>query len=114
MTATPPADGAPRRRLRDSLRSDAIACGGIVGAAGVPLGYVVLMAIGVTVSDALLLVCLAAPTVLLLLVSLIRRARAWALQAAVASALASIALVAVIFGGIWLIANMISDPRPPQ
>jgi hypothetical protein len=110
MLPTPSAAGTPRRRLRDALRVDAIACGAVIGVAGVPLGYVVLMVARVTISDGLLLVCLAAPTLLLLLVSLIKPARAWAFQAAAASALASIALVAVIFGGIWLIATMLSDP----
>ena len=51
-----------------------------------------------------------APTAVLLLVCLVPRARAWALQAAVASALASVALVVFVFGGITLITAMLSDP----
>ena len=67
-------------------------------------------ALGVIISDTGLIVCLVAPTAVLLLVCLIPRARAWALQAAVASALASVALVVFVFGGIALITAMLSDP----
>lgn len=95
----------PRR-----LRAGAIAVGAIVGVAGVPLCYLLLQLLGVIVSDTGLIVCLVAPTAVLLLVCLVPRARAWALQAAVASALASVALVVFVFGGITLITAMLSDP----
>ncbi|KQP57099.1 hypothetical protein [Agreia sp. Leaf283] len=95
----------PRR-----LRAGAIAVGAIVGVAGVPLCYLILQLLGVIISDAGLIACLVAPTAVLLLVCLVPRARAWALQAAVASALASIALVVFVFGGITLITAMLSDP----
>ena len=102
---TLPAARAPRR-----LRTGAIAVGAVIGVAGVPLCYLVLQVLGVIVSDGGLIACLVAPTAVLLLVCLIPRARAWALQAALASALASVALVAFVFGGITLITAMLSDP----
>jgi len=102
------AGSAPRAPRR--LRAGAIAVGAIVGVAGVPLCYVVLRLFGVIVSDTGLIVCLVAPTAVLLLVCLIPRARGWALQAAVASALASIALVVFVLGGIAVISAMLSDP----
>jgi hypothetical protein len=96
---------APRR-----LHAGAIAIGAIVGVAGVPLCYVLLRASGVIISDFGLIICVVAPTPVLLLACLIPRARAWALQAAVASALASIALVVFVAGGIALISGVLSDP----
>jgi hypothetical protein len=95
----------PRR-----LRSGAIAVGAIVGVAGVPLCYLLLRIFGVIISDAGLLVCLVAPTAVLVLVCVIPRARGWALQAAVTSALASIALVAFVAGSIALLSGILSDP----
>jgi hypothetical protein len=103
-----PPEPAARRPRR--LRAGAIAVGAIVGVAGVPLCYLILQLLGVIVSDTGLIVCLVAPTAVLLLVCLVPRARAWALQAAVASALASVALVVFVFGGITLITAMLSDP----
>ena len=106
-----PAALGPRglRRPR-RLRASAIAVGAIVGVAGVPLCYLILQLLGVIISDTGLIVCLVAPTAVLLLVCLVPRARAWALQAAVASALASVALVVFVFGGITLMTAMLSDP----
>lgn len=104
----PRASRGPRRPRR--LRSGAIAVGAIVGVAGVPLCYLILRAFGVIVSDTGLLVCLVAPTAVLLLVCAIPRARGWGLQAAVTSALASIALVAFVAGGIALLSGALSDP----
>jgi hypothetical protein len=103
--------GRPARTPRGPrrLRSGAIAVGAIVGVAGVPLCYLIFRALGVIISDAGLLVCLAAPTAVLLLVCAIPRARGWALQAAVTSALASIALVAFVAGGIALLSGALSD-----
>ena len=101
--------GAPARRPR-RLRAGAIGVGAIVGVAGVPLCYLIFRLLGVIFSDTGLIVCLVAPTAVLLLVCLIPRARAWALQAAVASALASVALVVFVLGGIALITAMLSDP----
>jgi hypothetical protein len=92
------------------LRVSAIAVGAIVGVAGVPLCYVLFRAFGVIISDLGLVVCLAVPTAVLLLVCLIPRARGWAWQAAVASALASIALVVFVFGGIALLSSALSGP----
>jgi intracellular septation protein A len=92
------------------LRVGAIAIGAIAGVAGVPLCYVLFRAFGVILSDFGLIVCLVAPTAVLLLVCLIPRARGWALQAAVASALASVALVVFVFGGITLLSTALSDP----
>jgi lysylphosphatidylglycerol synthetase-like protein (DUF2156 family) len=101
----PRAPRAPRR-----LRFGAIAVGAVVGVAGVPLCYLILRAFGVIVSDTGLLVCLVAPTAVLLLVCAIPRARGWALQAAVTSVLASVALVAFVAGGIALLSSVLSDP----
>jgi hypothetical protein len=106
-TTAPLAESRPSPRR---LRPGAIAVGAIVGVAGVPLCYLILSAIGVTISDTGLIACLVTPTATLLLVCLIPRARGWALQAAVASALASIALVAFVAGGIALISGVLSDP----
>jgi hypothetical protein len=92
------------------LRAGAIAIGAIVGVAGVPLCYGLLLAFGVIVSDFGLIICLLAPTAVLLLVCLVPRARGWALQAALASALASVALVVFVFGGITLLSTALSDP----
>lgn len=105
-----PAPAARKPRSPRRLRAGAIAIGAIVGVAGVPLCYLLLRAFGVIISDFGLIVCLVAPTAVLLLVCLIPRARGWAVQAAVASALASIALVAFVFAGITLITAAISDP----
>jgi hypothetical protein len=96
---------SPRR-----LRVGAIAIGAIVGVAGVPLCYVLLRAFGVIISDFDLIICLLVPTAVLLLVCLVPRARGWALQAAVASALASVALVVFVAGGIALLSTALSDP----
>lgn len=105
-----PGSPAPASRGPRRLRAGAIAIGAIVGVAGVPLCYLVLRLFGVIISDTGLIVCLIAPTAVLLLVCLIPRARGWALQAAVASALASIALVVFVVGGIALISGVLSDP----
>jgi len=105
-----PGAPAPSARGPKRLRAGAIAVGAVVGVAGVPLCYLILRALGVIISDTGLIVCLVAPTAVLLLACLIRRARAWALQAGVASALAAIALVVFVVGGITLITAMLSDP----
>ena len=105
-----PGAPAPTSRGPRRLRAGAIAVGAIVGVAGVPLCYLIFRLLGVIFSDTGLIVCLVAPTAALLLVSLVPRARAWALQAALASALASVALVVFVLGGIALITAMLSDP----
>jgi len=97
----------PRR-----LNPRAIMAGVAIGIAGIPLAYVLMRAAGLIISDPLLLVCAAAPTVILLALALAPRLRGWAIQAAIASAIASVLLVLTLGGGIALIANLLSDPRP--
>jgi hypothetical protein len=77
---------------------------------GVPIGYVVLQALGIIVTDTLLWGCVAAPTVLWLIASAIGRFRPWLVGALVGAAIGSIGLVLGVVGGIGLIAAMFSDP----
>lgn len=100
-----PIEPRPRR-----LKPSAIFGGAAIGIAGIPVMYVLLRAFGLIISDQLLLACAAAPTLVLL--ALAPRLRAWAVQAAIASALATVLVIVVVGGGIALFANMISDPRP--
>lgn len=100
-----PVEPRPRR-----LKRSAITSGAAVGAVGIPLSYAILQAVGLIISDPLLLACVLAPTIILLALTLVPKLRAWALQAAIASAITSVVVVLVIVGGITFVANMLSDP----
>jgi len=95
---------------REPSKRAGVFIGAATGVLGVPLGYVLLQSPGVIVTDALLLACAAAPTVLWLVAAAIGRFRPWLVRAVVGSAIATILLVGGVFGGISLIAWLLSDP----
>ncbi|MGV8882145.1 MAG: hypothetical protein ACOH19_08320 [Rhodoglobus sp.] len=84
--------------------------GAATGVLGVPLGYVLLQSLGIIITDALLWMCVVAPSVLWLLAAVIGRFRPWIVRAVVGAAIATLALVAGILGGLSLWAWVLSDP----